>query len=295
MSRSAVPGRLALGTVQFGLPYGVANRGGQVSRCEAAAILQQAAAAGLDTLDTAIAYGESEHRLGEIGVSKWRVITKLPPRRSEQTDSAAWVRQLVHGSLARLRISRLRAVLLHRSRDLLGPRGDELYAALLALKGSGEVEKIGVSIYNPAELDALPARIKLDLVQAPFNVLDRRLEFSGWLARLAQENVEIHVRSIFLQGLLLMDNGTRPARFAKWTTTWDRWQEWLGEQQVTPLRACLGFALSIPQVDRVVVGIDSVGHLREILDGVAAPVVIPPPDLVNEDPDLINPSRWNGL
>jgi aryl-alcohol dehydrogenase-like predicted oxidoreductase len=141
----------------------------------------------------------------------------------------------------------------------------------------------------------LPARIKLDLVQAPFNVLDRRLEFSGWLTRLAQENVEIHVRSIFLQGLLLMNNETRPAMFAKWTPTWARWQDWLDEQQVAPLRACLGFALSVPHVDRVVVGIDSVAHLREILDCMTVPVVSPPPGLMNGDPDLINPSRWNGL
>src|SRR5713226_3988847 len=161
--------RLALGTAQFGLPYGVANQVGQVvSRDEAEAMLNFAWAAGLDTLDTAIAYGESEQRLGEIGVNQWKVVSKLPAPPEGCADVAGWVQKSVEGSLERLKIGRLRGLLLHHPEQLQGRQGDELYRALGAVKDQGLVEKIGASLYRPDELVALWNRFELDLVQIPF-------------------------------------------------------------------------------------------------------------------------------
>jgi len=284
--------RLALGTVQFGVPYGIANQTGQVSCNEVAAILDYALAAGLDTLDTAIAYGESEQRLGDIGVGQWQIITKLPAVPESCTDVHAWVQKSVLGSLARLRAPKLYGLLLHRAQQLLGPQGDALYRALVAIKNQGKVEKIGVSIYDPSELDALCSHYQFDLVQAPFNVMDRRFAVSGWLERLHQAGAEIHVRSVFLQGLLLMNPASRPATFNRWQPLWQQWHYWLSEQMLTPLQACLGFVLAQPQVDRVVVGVDSLMQLKGILANVETPLVEPPATLVSEDMDLINPSRW---
>lgn len=284
--------RLALGTVQFGLPYGIANQAGQVSRDEAAAILDQAWMAGVDTLDTAIAYGESEQRLGEIGVGQWRVISKLPVMPESSADVGAWVRKSVHDSLNRLRISKLHGLLLHRSQQFLGAKGEAIYRAVVALKDQGKVEKIGVSIYDPGELDALWPHFRLDLVQAPFNIMDRRLVSSGWLSRLHEAGTEIHTRSAFLQGLLLMEPTNRPVAFNRWQPLWQRWQGWLNEQSMPAVQACLGFALSQPEIDRVVVGVDNLKQLQEILVGAQASAVVPPTALMSEDLDLINPSRW---
>lgn len=284
--------RLALGTVQFGVPYGIANQTGQVSCNEVAAILDYAVNAGLNTLDTAIAYGESEQRLGEIGVKQWRIITKLPPVPESCTDVHAWVQKSILGSLERLRAPKLHGLLLHRPQQLLGPQGNVLYRALVASKDQGKVEKIGVSIYDPAELDILCSQYQLDVVQAPFNIIDRRLATSGWLTRLHESGTEIHVRSVFLQGLLLMKAAIRPATFNRWQPLWQQWHGWLSEQRLTPLQACLGFVLTHPQIDRVVVGVDSLMQLKGIIANVEMPVVELPSTLVSEDMDLINPSRW---
>jgi len=284
--------RIALGTAQFGLPYGFANRRGQVGRAELTAILGRAQAAGIDTLDTAMAYGESEQRLGESGVAQWRVITKLPELPVSCADVAAWARTSVQGSLAKLKLVRLRAVLLHRPLQLLGPQGPALQAALFALKHEGLVEKVGISIYGPADLDALWHKFRPELVQAPLNVLDRRLLTSGWIARMNAEGTEIHARSVFLQGLLLMDAASRPAMFSRWQPVWDRWTRWLGEASVSPLRACLGLALSQPEVSRVVVGVDSLEQLEEILAATVDTNPLPPPELACTDADLLDPSRW---
>lgn len=285
--------RLALGTAQFGMPYGVANRTGQVSRAEVARLLSNAWAAGIDTLDTAIAYGESEQVLGEIGVGRWRVISKLPALPNACVDIGGWVQESICGSLERLGIPKLLGVLLHRPQQLHGRQGEALYGALRSLKDQRLVEKIGVSIYAPDELDATWPHFHPDLVQAPFNVLDHRLASSGWLTRLHQAGTEVHTRSIFLQGLLLMDGAKLPAAFARWLPLWKQWQSWLAEQALTPLQGCLGFVLSQPEIDRVVVGIDSLEQLQGILASVDSARLTPPGTLMSEDQDLINPSRWN--
>jgi aryl-alcohol dehydrogenase-like predicted oxidoreductase len=287
--------RLALGSVQFGLLYGVANQVGQVSRDEVTEILDHAWAAGVDTLDTAIGYGDSEAILGEIGVDRWKVITKLPEIPETCADVTSWVQDSVADSLGRLGVSRLRGLLLHCPKQLLGPYGDELYRALVFVRDQGKIEKIGVSVYGPDELDVIWPSYQFDLVQVPFNILDRRLVSSGWLNRLHQAGIEVHVRSVFLQGLLLMDAANRPVKFNLWQSLWDDWHSWLAEHALTPLQACLNFATSQPEINRVVVGVDSLEQFRAILACAESAVITPPESLMSDDLDLINPSHWSSL
>ncbi len=289
----AVSNRLILGTAQFGLPYGVANRLGLIDRTEAAKILNLAWSEGIDTLDTAAAYGESERRLGEIGVRQWRIVSKLPAVPESAADVGAWVRTSIAASLRLLGTASLYGLLLHRPQQLLQPVGKALYRALLEAKDRGEVTKIGVSIYAPEDLDALGSQFKLDLVQGPLNIFDRRLSATGWLAKLHAAGVEVHIRSIFLQGLLLMDPVTRPARFNAWQPLWDQWHRWLEEQSITPLQACMGFGLSQSDVDGIVVGVDSLLHLKGILESTKRVPLPPPEHLQTDDLELINPSRWS--
>jgi aryl-alcohol dehydrogenase-like predicted oxidoreductase len=248
--------RLALGTVQFGTSYGVANTLGQVSREETALILDHAWSAGIDTLDTAIEYGESERRLGEAGVGQWQIISKLPEIPKACTDVASWVQDSVIDSVGKLGVPRLRGLLVHRSQQLLGPQGEVLYKAFIAIREQGIVDKIGVSIYSPDELDALWPHYSFDLVQAPFNILDRRLIASGWLARLYQAGTEIHIRSVFLQGLLLMDVANRPEKFNRWQPLWNEWHNWLIDHESTSHLKPAWVIQSQPEISRIVLGVD---------------------------------------
>lgn len=284
--------KLALGTAQFGLAYGIANSEGQVTVDAAAKILACAREAGMDTIDTAIAYGQSEQRLGEVGVGDWRVVSKLPAVPDECADVQEWVAANAEASLARLGVPRLRGLLLHRPGQLLGPNGRPLYQALLRLKDAGKVEKIGISVYEPSELDELCARFAFDLVQAPFNVFDRRMATSGWLHRLHAEGVEIHVRSAFLQGLLLSTIGGSPAGFERWASLWSSWRAWVDAAGLDFLRAALGHVLSYPEIDRVVVGVDSLHQLNEILACAQSGPQRAPETLATADIDLLNPARW---
>lgn len=284
--------RLALGTVQFGLDYGIANQHGQVSRDEAKAILDLARASGMDTLDTAIAYGESEQRLGEIGVQDWQVVSKLPAIPEGCRDVSGWVVEALTESLSRLRVKTLYGLLLHRPQQLLEQDGDPLYRALQQLKHDGVVQKIGVSIYAPSELDALCSRFQLDLVQAPFNIMDRRMIDTGWLYRLSEQGTELHVRSAFLQGLLLMKTGERPGNFDRWGPLWAKYDDWLKQMGLTPLQACIRHALSFLEIDKVLVGVDSLVQLKDIFHASTGPPPPVPAELHTNDVDLLNPAHW---
>ena len=287
--------KLALGTVQFGQRYGVANKVGQVPAAEAKAILEYAASNGIGMLDTAIGYGDSEQRLGEIGIRDWQVVSKIPAVPGGCGDIRDWVIKSVQGSLQRLGIRKLYAVLLHKPQQLLGVDGGQIYAGLQQLKESGLVQKIGVSIYDPAELDELFRGYEFDVVQAPFNLLDRRLIDSGWMSRLATKGTELHVRSIFLQGLLLMPPGERPAKFNRWQVHWSAYNEWLRSCELTPLQACLRYSLSFSEVARVIVGVETTGQLQAIVEATGGLLPAPPSAVQAHDCDLLNPSVWATL
>jgi len=284
--------KLALGTVQFGLAYGVANTAGQMSEAESQDVLTLARGSGIDTVDTAAAYGNSEARLGKIGVRDFRIVTKLPALPDGENDVDAWVEGAMRASLDALRCDRVYGVLLHRPGQVFEPYGTALVRALERVKTAGLAGKIGVSIYEPAELDALSQVMPLDLVQAPFNVFDQRLHTSGWMTRLADAGTELHVRSAFLQGLLLMPAASRPITFQRWAAQFAAYDAWLAQTGLTPVQACLRFACWTAGVDRVVVGVDGRAQLDELITAAAGALVAPPLELAGADPDLVNPARW---
>lgn len=284
--------RLVLGTAQFGMDYGVTNLRGEVPRDEVASILRLATVVGIHTLDTACDYGRSETVLGAIGVGDWDVITKLPAVLPTRRDVVGWVEKHVVSSLERLGISQLSGLLVHRANHLLGRDGEVLYAALRSLSDQGLVSRIGISIYEPHRLASLIADRRIDIVQTPYNLFDRRIDRSGWLDSLTQRGSEVHLRSIFLQGLLLSPPEARPAYFRHWEPLWNEYDKWLREGGMTPMEACLGFALQTSTASKIVVGVESEAQLRQLLDSTLNLPAIRPtfPDV--SDPMLIDPSKW---
>lgn len=276
--------RLGLGTAQFGLAYGIANTRGRPSDAEVTAVLDAAVDGDIALLDTAPAYGDAERRLGAFASGSLPIVTK--------TSVGLDARASLVASLAHLRRERVHALLVHDRHALLGADGDALFAALVDLREAGLAAKVGVSVYHPHEADALLARYPLQVVQLPLNGLDQRAHTSGLLGRLAARGVEVHARSPFLQGLLLLAPEHVPAALAAARAPLVAFRARARELGLTPLQAALGFARAIPGVDVVVVGVDGVAQLREVV--AAAPPVSPDDwiDLASPDLDVIDPSRW---
>jgi aryl-alcohol dehydrogenase-like predicted oxidoreductase len=288
--------KLALGTAQFGLPYGVANHSGQVSLEDAKTIISLARSLGIDTIDTAVDYGTSEKVLGNVGVSEFQIITKIPGMGHSESDLNSQIQAHVLNSLRSLKISKLGGLLLHRPDELLTPIGPAIWRALNALKEQDLVEKIGYSIYSPTQLDAIYELYPADIVQAPYNIVDRRICLSGWIEKLNTKGVEVHVRSVFLQGLLLMRSDKRPKKFNEWHELWRHWDDWLKLNSLSPLEAAMKFVLSNKYISRIVVGVDSPNQLLEIIESTKTDLpLLYPKELSSESERLVNPSNWNYL
>ncbi|MGY3948578.1 aldo/keto reductase [Aeromonas allosaccharophila] len=277
--------RLALGTVQFGLDYGISNRDGQVSDDELNAIIALARQAGIDTLDTAQAYGNAEQRLGQRDTNDFTLIDKLAPGlplTNVQTE--------LNHSMHLLGRKRLDGLLLHRSQDA----SPALFELLAELQHQGSVGKLGVSVYSPEELDTwIVAGYPLELVQLPANLLDQRFLRTGWLDKLAEMGCEIHVRSLFLQGLLLMQPAQRPDYFHRFAADLKQFDNWF--PSLAPLGKALSIMTALPQVSRFVVG---VCHEQELATIVAASQALHTcneaeiASLASMKQGLINPGLW---
>lgn len=290
--------KLGLGTVQFGLDYGVTNERGQIGAVEASAIVDAAIRAGVDTFDTASAYGASEEVLGSAlevhaGV---RVISKIPGVAGNLIDGAHVENTgaILDQTLRRLRRRSLYGLLLHRTDDLRKSGSERLVAFLDTCKRAGKVTKIGVSAYGPADVEMALERMPVDLVQLPLNLLDQRALSSGTLTSLRQRGVEVHVRSVFLQGVLLSTPDGLPAHFQQFRGRLAAVAQAAARIGTSRLALCLQFVMSQRDVDRVIVGVSSLADWREIV--IAAEQILSLPadlaELASEDADLVNPSLW---
>jgi aryl-alcohol dehydrogenase-like predicted oxidoreductase len=287
--------KLSIGTVQFGLNYGVANNAGKVPFDEVQKILKEAKVNHIDTIDTAAAYGNSEEVLGKSNVENFQIITKLSEIPPDVKNVSAYIEKSFFNSLKRLNVNKVYGFLLHRPSQLFMDGGSEIYEALLNLKKQGYIKKIGASVYQTEELDDIYKEYELDLIQLPFNIIDRRLIETGWLSKLNGKGVEVHARSVFLQGLLLMPHKLRPDKFKQWNHLWGKWNNWLLENNLTPLEASIRYVLSIPEISKVVIGVDSTSQLKEIISAANGTLPEIPSDIFSDDVNLLNPANWNNL
>ena len=192
-------------------------------------------------------------------------------------------------SLKRLRVNSVYGLLLHNSEDY---KNSEIREKFKSLKADKIIHKIGVSIYSPNELNNLPCENEIDIVQAPINLVDQRLVDSGWLKKLNSYGVEVHARSVFMQGLLLMPKKLIPQSFMDWSSLWNKWHDWLNRENITAIEACLHYVFSLPYVNRVIIGFEAANQLKQIVESLKSSLNISYLDISNSEEDLVNPSMW---
>ncbi len=283
--------RIVLGGAQLGLPYGILNGGETLSREEVARILDTAVDHGIDSIDTAIAYGQSESIIGETSQNRFNIISKLPPLPVDISNVSEWVHSQIQGSLSRLKCTSLDALLLHRPQDLTGAQGAELYAAIGSLMAEKMIHRFGVSIYSPEDLEGIIGTFDIHVVQAPLNVFDRRI--LGVTNQLSALNIEVHVRSVFLQGVLIANPINRPQRFEPWSEHFALFDEWVRSSGVSAMACCMGFALQQPGIAKLVIGTTSAESLDEIMNSIPNSVLEAPTHLQSSVEQLIDPRFWN--
>lgn len=283
--------RIVLGGAQLGLPYGILNGGETLSREEVARILDTSVDHGIESIDTAIAYGKSESIIGETSQNRFNIISKLPPLPVDITNVSEWVRSQVKGSLSRLKCTSLDALLLHRPQDLTGAHGAKLSAAVGSLIAEKMIHRFGISIYSPDELEGIIGTYDIHVIQAPLNVFDRRI--LGVTDRLSALNIEVHVRSVFLQGVLIANPKNRPQWFEPWSEHFALFDDWVRSTGVSAMACCMGFALQQPGIAKLVIGTTSAKSLDEIMSSIPNSVLEVPTQLQSSVEQLIDPRFWN--
>ena len=288
--------KIGLGAVQFGVDYGVSNTHGKTTKHEVSQILQFAYENGISLIDTATSYGSSESILGEVVTNDdWRFVTKTP-NFSDNSLNSTHVNQLKESfnqSLFNLRKKYIYGLLLHSCDDLLKPGGELIFREMERLREIGMVKKIGVSAYSSKQIAAILGKFNIDIIQLPINIFDQHLFVDGWLEKLKNKNVEIHARSAFLQGLLLMPRTSIPTYFLPIKEKIELFSKSAQELSLSKLELALGYVMGINEIDKIVVGVNTIEQLREIIE--ATQVKVNPmkfTDVSIDDQSYTNPSLW---
>ncbi len=283
--------KIALGAAQLGGTYGITNTGPKLDLKKIDEIIVFAKNKGIKTIDTAIDY-DSESYFSDIDLSGLKINSKLPKVPGDIKKIDKWIKEKIETSLKRLDISKINCLLLHNPNQLFEKKGREIWKSLDSLKREKIVKKIGVSIYDPHQIDEINSLFNFDVIQSPFNLFDRRLYDSGWLENKHKKETEIQVRSVFLQGLLLLKKDNLPEEFSKWSKLWERLDLFLNKYNFSNLDLLLSFIKSFEEIDTIILGIDNIRQLKEIIRSLNKDIKNLP-DIYSQDEDLINPLNWS--
>lgn len=279
--------KLVLGTAQFGLSYGINNQSGQVSQDEVAKILQWAKKSGIKTLDTSSAYGTSERVLGQSlseNDLQFQIISKYPP--SEENVATVFA-----SSIEKLHQKKLYGYLVHNFEYYQSH--PQLWEEMKQLKAEGRIEKIGFSLYNTVQLKYLLDRgVMFDILQFPYNLFDR--QFDAYLPQLKKNGVEIHTRSVFLQGLFFKDLDSLSVQLEPLKPYLLQIRNYCAAHTMTIEQCALSFVLHNPFIDGVLVGVDNVSQLQDNINVAAhtAEVDELAKQIIVNETSLLNPSNW---
>ena len=284
---------LILGSAQFGLNYGVTNQFGQLKLREIKKILQHAISNNINIIDTASAYGKSEKNIGSFSDLNFKIITKLPQLSCKKVNIQKDINKIIKNSLNNLKINNIDTLLIHAPDQLLTERGDLIYKALNDLKDNKLINKLGISVYDTKILKEILNKYDIDVVQAPVNIFDTRFIKQDITSLLLERDIKLHARSIFLQGVLL-NSENLPNYFKKWTNIFDEYRAWASNISLSPLDICIQFLKKNKMIEGIIIGVDSLDQLKEVIKSYNndSDVDISPPEFINTNSDLINPTKW---
>ncbi len=281
---------IIIGTAQFGEKYSISSNNA-VNYKEARRILNKAYKHKIDYLDTAIDYSKAYNLLKKINLSNWNIITKFPNLRSIKNTKSQY-NIYADNILKDFKISKIDCVHFHNINQLFSKNGDYLFRILKDLKDKKIINQIGASVYFPKDVDRLLKNFNFDVIQCPVNIFDRDFIIKKTLKKLKKRKIKVHVRSIFLQGLLLMEKEKLPKYFKKWNNIFDKWNQYLSENKVTALEACISFIRQQKDIDKVIIGVDSVIQLNNILNAFKSKKTFKNFNFKINNKYLLKPSLW---
>ncbi len=284
--------KIILGSANFDQKYGIKKN--IIKKSEIKKLFNFALKKKIKTIDTSPLYNESEKIIGLLNKGRFKIISKIPkiPKDIRKKNIKKWIKKSTKTSLKNLKVKKFECLLIHNANSLLSKNGDEIYKSIKSMKTGKLTNKIGVSIYDFNLLDKILKKFRFDLIQAPLNILDQRLVNTGWLKKLKKRKIEVHVRSIFLQGILLVRYNRLPKKLKKLNKYWITWYNWLKKNKFNPLQICLSYIFNQRQLDGVILGCNSKNQLDQILKFNQMKNNFSLPNLNIKNEKLIDPREW---
>ncbi len=280
--------RIVIGTANFGQKYGISST--KVEKQEISKILNYAWKKKIRLIDTANFYGKTEKIIGKINTKKFEFISKIKLTK-KILNNPELLKTSVINTLSDLKISKLYAVLIHNPSIFKQAKNKKIFEVLKELKLKRLVKKIGASIYTNQEINfVLKKRLDIDIIQLPSNIFDRRYTDLGWFKTLKRRKIEIHVRSIFLQGLIL--KSSKPKSFNKWKKNFKKFEKWLDFNKISKVEACLNYIYKQKNINYIIIGIDRLNQLKQIMNIKIKKNINFPKFISKRDTQLINPTKW---
>ncbi len=286
--------KISIGTAQFGKKYGISNISGKTKKSEIGKILKIAKQRNINLIDTAQNYLNVENRLASYHLNDFKISTKISDinRVNIETNKHFIYNKIIH-SLQNLKIKKIDTIFLHNTNDLLSKNGDKYFEDLIKSKKNNLVNKIGITVYSTKEINEIISNFDIDVVQCPFNIFDNRLVETGMYNQLVNKKIEIEVRSIFLQGLLLMNADKIPLQFQSFQKLFKLWFEFLKKNQICQLDACINFVKKYKKIKRIIIGVENSNQFLEIIKSFNKNNYIDFPKMSSNQIKLINPNLWN--
>jgi aryl-alcohol dehydrogenase-like predicted oxidoreductase len=271
---------------QFGMPYGIMNKSKNDRKKKLKQILNFSKKKNIKALYTSKYYGNSNKLLGLENLDHFKIFSKF---KSEDLLDEKFILELdkVRNILGKKTV----ILMLDGFEKLSVKKALIVYDILTQLKKKKYISKFGYSIYSFKNLKKICKKFKPDILQCPYSVIDRRLEQKGLLEYLKFDKIEVHVRSIFLQGLLITDPSRLPKKFLKWKKNFLIFRNKMSYYQISNIEGCLNFVEKNRYIDKILIGVDNIIQLKEILD-VKYSKKIKFPNIHVKNEKLIDPSKW---
>lgn len=285
--------RLILGTAVFAPGYGISNLGSILSESHGSALLEAALSLGIQDFDTAPSYGDAEKLLGFVKKAghNFVVSTKIS---YEACRNPKTIESFIAESLKRLHVSEIDTLYLHDEKSLLEEGASLLLKELENLRKRGLFKKLGVSIYTEASLKFLMQKFEqIDVFQVPENICDRRLRESSISQEMIDDHREYIIRSVFLQGLLLMPTCDIPNYLSETRTTVKSLQIFAENKQMTVLDLCLAYVRDIAWCNGIIVGASTCEELTKIVGSKGKLPQNWSKEVKTISGKLIDPRNWN--
>ncbi|MEI7474100.1 MAG: aldo/keto reductase [bacterium] len=293
--------KLGIGTTQFGLDYGITNKQGQTQVEEVSKIFKTAELNCIEVIDTAHLYGNSEAIIGSVlsKDNKFKIITKTITFNKEEItlEDVNLFEKTFISSLEKLQTNSIYGLMLHRQQDLFSQNGDLLFKKLIELKNCNKVNKIGVSVYNSEEITQIINNFDIDIIQIPFNIFDQRLKNDETLKKLKSKNIEVHARSIFLQGVILMQSELVNKTFndSQFDLHFSKFQAFLQDKNINAQDLAINFVKNIEEIDHFVLGLNNEEQLSSNINSYNQNIDIDLDELKifhYNDINIIDPRKW---